>query len=203
MHKRQPALLRPRCRRRKAVLQRVSAEVHQRAQRLAALDLGERRLDRHEHLARHATRPRRIGERPGVVACAAGHDTALAALCQRCQLVQRAAQLERARALQILGLQQHPRAAALRQRLGLQHRSTTRHRVHRGTRACDIGCVNDALRRPTSRRHSPKPHPRDLARRPPGKASPDRPRLMYFRARRRPRSRRRARVDASNGGRRR
>ena len=64
----------------------------------------------------------RVGERLGVIARAPRHHAGH--LAERRQFVGRAAQLERARALEVLSLQQHPPAAALGQTPRAQHRST-------------------------------------------------------------------------------
>src|SRR4051794_24340492 len=62
-----------------------------------------------------------------MVACAGGHHAPGAALgAEDGQLVQRAADLERAGALQALGLEQHPAAGALAERRRRQDRSPAR-----------------------------------------------------------------------------
>ena len=88
-----------------------------RAERRDALDLGDRRLARHVHLARHAAHASGERERLRVVARAAGDDAAARVGAERRELAQRAADLERARPLQRLRLEQDRAATALAQRL--------------------------------------------------------------------------------------
>ena len=87
---------------------------HRRAEGRAAVDLRDRRAVGHEDLARHAAHARGLRERPRVVAGAPGRDAAGAAVAEGGELVQRAADLERPRALEVLGLQRHRGAACAR-----------------------------------------------------------------------------------------
>ena len=73
------------------------------------IDLGDRRALGHEHLAGHPQRARRVGDRLRVVAGAAAHDAARAAVAERGDLRDRATELERAGALKVLGLQRDHR----------------------------------------------------------------------------------------------
>ena len=96
-------------------------------ERLGALDLGDRRGSGHEDLAGHAARAGGEGQGLGVVAGARRHHAPRAALLpQRRELAQRAADLERAGALQVLGLQDDLAAAVVGQRRARQDRRVAR-----------------------------------------------------------------------------
>ena len=111
---------------RDAGVHRVALEVHDAAEGLHRRDLGHRRLAGHEHLAGDALGPRRVGQRLAVVAGAARHHAR--GVPEAGDLVDGAAQLERAGALEVLGLEQEPPAAALRQAARAQHRRVARQR---------------------------------------------------------------------------
>ena len=99
-----------------ALVDRPAHQVQRRAERLHGVRLGDRRRLRHEHLARHATRARRVGDRLGVVSGAPADDAARGLIAQRGDLGHRAAQLEGAGALEVLRLQHDPRPGALGER---------------------------------------------------------------------------------------
>ena len=98
---------------RDAFVHRLAAERHLRAQRLGGGGLGQRSVLGHVHLAAQAPRACGVGQRLSVVAGAAG-DHAGRAATQGGGLAQRAAQLERAGPLEVLGLQGHRAAAPAR-----------------------------------------------------------------------------------------
>ena len=104
------------------VVDRRARGVDDRPERGAPLGLGERRARGHEDLARDAAHTRGMRQRPGVVAGAARGDPAGAAVAERRELAQRAADLERARPLQALGLEHDLAARALGHGERGQHR---------------------------------------------------------------------------------
>ncbi len=89
----------------------------------------------HEDLAGHAARARGGGERLRVVARRRRDDAARAAvLAERGELGRHAADLERARALEVLGLQRDDAAGALGDRARGEHRRAPGDRLDRGPR---------------------------------------------------------------------
>ena len=103
--------------------------------------LGERRVDRHVDARGDAERGRRERDALGVVAGARRDDAAgPLVVAQRGHAVGRTAQLEGARALQVLGLEQHVRARPARDRAGREH---GRRRDH----AVDDACARAGCRR--------------------------------------------------------
>jgi hypothetical protein len=79
--------------------------VHHGAERAARLDLGDRCAAGHEDLARHTAMVGGERDRLGVVAGAAGRHAAGHRVAERGELVHRPTDLERARALQVLGFE--------------------------------------------------------------------------------------------------
>ena len=113
----------------------VAADVDDRPGAARRLDLRHRRVAGDEHLAADAAGGRAGGERLRVVAGAGGDDAVGAALlAQRGELRGHAADLERAGALQVLGLQDDRPARTLGERAGGQDRRPARDGLHR--RAC-------------------------------------------------------------------
>jgi hypothetical protein len=113
VHEREAALLGPGPRGREALVDRPAALVDDRSLSARGLDLGERGVGGHEHLADDAAIAGGGGQRLGVVAGRSGHDAVRAALLpQRGQLGRDAAHLERTGALEVLGLERDhaPRA---------------------------------------------------------------------------------------------
>ena len=92
-----------------------AALVHDGAERAARLDLRDRRAGGHEQLAGHAVEQRGHRERLRVVAGAAGGHAAAGRVAERGERVHRAADLERAGSLQVLGLQHDVGVRPLRQ----------------------------------------------------------------------------------------
>ena len=184
MHERQPALARALVRGGEALVQRRAADVHDRALAARRLGLGDRRVRGDEHLAQHAPRGRGRREPLGVVAGRCGDDAARAALLpQRRQLGRRAAHLERARELEVLGLQRHLPAGALGDRARREDRRAPGHALDLGPRRLYVG-GGDAVSpgRQGSRRSRRRP-----------RAGARRRRSCCARAARRRRSRRRRR----------
>ena len=127
VHERRAGLLRALARERDAVVHRLTAQVHGPAEALDGRDLGHRGLLGHVDLARQAARAGRVGQRLGVVAGAACHHAPARVVSQPGDLVQRAAQLERAGPLQVLRLQQQVAAARLAEAARAEHRRLSRH----------------------------------------------------------------------------
>ena len=109
-----------------------------RAERRGALDLGDRGLARHVDLAGDAADTGGERQRLRVVARAARDDAVRRVRPERGELAQRAADLERARPLQRLRLDQDGAARALAQRLGRQDRRVARDVAHRLTSGGDV-----------------------------------------------------------------
>ena len=108
-----------------AVFARAVVEHDLGAQRRGALALGARRIRRHDDDRRHAEKPRRRRDALRVIARGKRHHAARA-LRRRDggELVVGAAELERARALQGLGLEEHARAGQrIEHRRGQQRRA--------------------------------------------------------------------------------
>ena len=122
VHEGEVALLRALSRGGDAVVDRPVEAVHDRAERARGAALGDRRVGRHVDLAPHPPRPRGVRRRLGVVAGAAHHQPVANLVAERGQLGQHAAQLERAGALQALGLERDRAAAARAQRGGREDR---------------------------------------------------------------------------------
>ena len=103
------------------------------------VDLRHRRVLRHEDGGRDAGLARRPGDRLAVIA-RAGRDDAGGALLvgQRRDRVDGAADLERARALEVLGLQLHGPAGAPRERLGRVDRRDARDPGDPGPRRLEV-----------------------------------------------------------------
>ena len=135
MDERQSALLRPGQRGNQAGVDAVAADVNDRPGAARGFDLRHRRVAGHEHLAADPAGGRAGGERLRVVAGAGGDDAVGAAfLAQRGELRGHAADLERAGALQVLGLQDDRPARTLGERAGGQDRCPARDGLNR--RAC-------------------------------------------------------------------
>ena len=101
--------------------------------------LGERRVDGHVDARGHPERGRGERDALGVVAGARGDDAARAlGVGQRGHAVDRAAQLEGAGALQVLGLEQHARARPARDRAGGEHGRRRDDAVDHGACALDV-----------------------------------------------------------------
>ena len=142
-----PPLARSLVRERQAVVDRAAADVDDRALAARGLDLGQRRVVGHEDLARHAAGAGGGGEALGVVAGRRGdHAGGAAAVAEGGELGRRAAQLERARALQVLGLERDHAAGALGDRPRREHRGAAGDRVDRGARRRDVGGAHPAAR---------------------------------------------------------
>ena len=136
------------------------------AERRGALALGPRRVRRHHDHRRHAEELRRRRHALRVVAGRIGHHAAGAPLLRdRRQLVVGAAELERAGALQRLGLQEHPRAEPrVEHRRGDQRRAQARrpraarprHRHRRRWAARSCGCGESAMARTVTPQGGPE-----------------------------------------------
>ena len=124
--------------RRDAVVDRPLLLHDDRAEGRGALDLGDRGLARHVDLAGDAADTGRERERLRVVARAARDDAVRRVRPERGELAQRAADLERARPLQRLRLDQDVAARALAERLGRQDRRVARDVAHRLTGGGDV-----------------------------------------------------------------
>ena len=159
MHERQPALARALVRGGEALVQRRAADVHDRALAAGGLGLGDRRVGGDEDLAQHAARGRGRRESLGVVAGRRGDDAARAALlAQRGELGRRAAHLERARELEVLGLEHHLPAGALGDRARREHRRAPGDALDLGPRRRDRRGGGELSRgRQGSRRSRPRP----------------------------------------------
>ncbi len=128
VHERQPALVGAFVGGGERVVDGRPDESHLRAERGGRLDLGDRRRLGHEHLAVDATGPGRVGNRLRVVPGAAGDDAVGALeIIERRDLGERAAELEGASPLQVLGLQRDVGAGPLGERLRAQHRGLADH----------------------------------------------------------------------------
>ena len=115
------------------------------------VDLGHRRIERHEHCRRHAGLPRGERHRLAVIPGARGHDPRGALLVRhRRELVDRAADLERARPLQVLRLEEDLAAAAPAERLGGVDRCLAREAVY-----ALAGCLDLSECRACRRLHEP------------------------------------------------
>ena len=113
------------------------------------VDLGHRRVLRHEDARVGADLARSPRDRLTVVAGARGDDARRPlVVAQRRDAVVRAAHLERAGALQVLGLQVHLAAGELRERLGAVDRRDARDAVEPRARLLDLrksGCCLQSL----------------------------------------------------------
>ena len=111
MDERGAGLGRALARERDAVVDGVAAEVDDAAEAADGGDLGHGRARGHEDLAREPARAGGVGDGLRVVARAAGDDAGAAVA--GAELVERAAELERARALEVLRLDEDRAAAVL------------------------------------------------------------------------------------------
>ena len=86
VHEREPALVRTRPRHLQALVDGIAADVHLRSLPARRLDLGHRRVGRHEHLARHAARASGRGQALRVVAGGRRHHAVAAPVTERGEL---------------------------------------------------------------------------------------------------------------------
>ena len=148
-------------RRVEARLDRVAGEHDLGAVVPCCLDLRHRRVLRHEHARARADLARRPRDRLSVVACARGDDSGSAfLLAQQRDAVVRAADLERARALQVLGLEMDLAADEPRQRLGTVDRRDARDAFEARARRFDLGKSGPSARRRQCGTPSPGSHGR-------------------------------------------
>ena len=122
-----------------ALLERLAREHDLRAVVGRRDLLRERGVDRHVDARRDAERGRSERDALGVVAGAGGDDAACTlVVAQRGHAIDRAAQLEGARALQVLGLEQHARARPARDRARRQHGRGRHDALDHAARALDV-----------------------------------------------------------------
>jgi len=120
------------------LIDRLADELHVGSELAGRLELRHRRRLGHEHGARDAASPGRIGDGLGVVTGARGHDSCRAGVPQGGDLRQRPAELERAGALQVLGLERDRRAGAVTQSARAQQRRRPDDAGDRRERALDV-----------------------------------------------------------------
>ena len=147
MHERRARPLRVPLSQGERLLDRVALQVHTRAQTLDRCDLRHGSVARHVHVAGEIAHARGLRERARVVSGARRDQPAGGRLPQGRHLAERAAQLERAGALQALGLQHHPHARKLGQLVAGNRGSPDRHVCDRAAGARQVGPRDQICRR--------------------------------------------------------
>ena len=159
-----------------ALVDGVAALVDDRRVPARRRHLGRGRLGGHEAPRSAPRAPRRPRRAPGRGCRPTRRRRRGAVRAERGELGSRPANLERAGALQVLGLQRHGAAGPQRQRAGAQHRRVARDRAHRLARARSMSSALTALTAARSPRRSPpaRPWASRRPRTPRGRAGPTR-----------------------------
>ena len=130
---------------RQGLVDRLAGEGHAGAQPLHGLDLEDRCLAGHEHLARDAVQHRRLGDGPAVVAGTGGDQAGAGTRPERGHLRERAAQLEGSGPLQALALEGQRAAGEWSELLGGDRRRVQDVGRHRSPRRVEVEVVDQLL----------------------------------------------------------